>query len=205
MIDFNNEYHNNFDTSIQLTKKAGYTIPIETHLLKKNTQLLNHSTLEGVYSIFQNEYGKANGNFNLREIKGQCIKVHSEMQSVLLSKLNLQTIITVGYVKYNGQDMFKFETIGNHNIRRVNQDGKTELDIHVWLTLPSYEVLDFTFIAHLAYVNYPQEKKILLEDAPTFIFNSGSAQKIFESENCRYFPKFVGKDILIQNGFIQIR
>ncbi len=205
MKELNNEYKSEFDLAVQRTKKGGYSIPLETHLLQLSHHSYSTSLQENVLSLFAREFSKPNGNFNLKEIKGQCLMVHCEMQKIILNNLKLPTIITIGYLNFNGKDMFKFESLGKHNITRVNEQGKTELGIHVWLTLPTYEILDLTFMAQLAYVNYPQERKILLEDAPTFIFNFGSARQVSESEDCIYHPMYVGTDILAQNEFLKIK
>jgi hypothetical protein len=202
-MSYTDLYKNELREAIRRRGGENYHLPREDlSLLGKCQPYFNAENQHVLYSIFSTYFSEPDGTFNLFNLKGQCLMCHSKMEEVIKKELGVQPFLTVGYVTYRSQDMFKFNSITDETIRKTKENKPGIVNIHVWLTLPSFEIIDFTFIAHLVYVNADDKKKRSFRKSPSFIFNFGNAEYI-NSEACVvYHPLYLGKDILVKNGFI---
>ena len=161
----------------------------------------NDAAYERVCQLFAGRYAKPDNTVDLSQVKGRCLQFHVEMSNAMRQVFNLNSVLTIGYVTYHGQDFYKFDSISS-KLTRVQADGKHVIDIHVWLTLPSYEIIDFTLLAHMAYIHSSPEKKERLKSATDFPYYFGSAAFLHSDEGVAYHPRYVGEDVLRKNGFI---
>lgn len=197
----NVKYQAALQLAIEKTINEGYSIPILSAEFGKEPASFSQNNYEALYQIFSHHYSEPNGLFDLSKIKGTCLQCHSKMQNILLNEIGLKTELTIGYVNMFGQDFYKFENIEDIKERPTDHPLVKKIDIHVWLTLPSLEILDFTFLAHFHFVNADPEKKVLLKKASNFDFLFGSADRLFQIEHSTHHPLYIGKDVLIRNKF----
>lgn len=201
-MDVNRQYQHELHQAVSRTQREGYEYE-STYVksLGSKDAYFNEATYRDFMQPFVEAYSKQNGNFDLSAIKGRCLEIHAYMQKELLRRHQLNVLLTVGYVTKLGQDMFKFDSISTLP-RRLTMEGKPSLNYHAWLTLPSWEIIDYTFIAHFEYTNSPPEVQKLLQDAPSFVANFGDASAILAEEHMIYHPLYVGNDVLAKNGII---
>lgn len=195
-----NLYEKELQTAIQKTVTEKYIIPLEAIKdLLKYKPYLNQETYALLKSLFLMRFGEQDGLVDLSKIKGHCISIHLQMAEVIEKELNTKPVITIGYVNCFGIDMFKFNDIGKDALRHNPDKDQTKIGIHTWLTLPSLEIVDFTFLADLHYTNADENKKQLLRKATSFDYNFGNADHLKENEGIIYHPVYVGKNVLMKN------
>lgn len=86
------------------------------------------------------------GNKYASDADRKCFELHHALMLHLEQDIGLKTELTFGYVDTGHSVWFKFEESDvtkwlNH------QNYKTSAEYHVWLTLPSMEILDVSFAA----------------------------------------------------------
>ena len=195
-------YKQEFQKAVFQTIAENYLVPFELNLFVNHNLYRNNTTYEIIYTAILKLYGESDNSIDLNNVKGQCLSFHRQISEIIKDTLQINSILTIGYVNFNGQDFYKFEKI-NNNLFRVQADKREVVDIHVWLTLPSYEIIDVTFLAHITYVNSTPEMKEKLKKATDFPYYFGSANFLYLNELISYHPKYVGEDILKKNGFIR--
>ena len=193
-------YKQELAKAVHNTATENYLVPSELNLFGKHEPYRNNETYQALCEFFFNLYGEPDNTIDLTKVTGQCINLHIEISKVIKQKLEINSILTIGYVNIAGQDFYKFEKFDS-NLFRVQADKKEVVDIHAWLTLPSYEIIDLTFLAHISYVSSTPEKKEQLKKATSFPYYFGSPDFLYSDELVIYHPKYVGEDILRKNRF----
>lgn len=198
------QYIKEFEEAVHNTLGEGYKLPMELKFLGNQIPIRTTKAYKKIHQLFTRNYFDADHTINLSHIRGNCIKLHVEMLKLIRMVLGIDTILTIGWTNLCGQDFYKFDKFSK-DLFRIQADQKSVIDVHVWLTLPSYEIIDFVFLAHIAYISSSPEKKILLNKATDFPFFFGSSDFLYEQEHVIYHPKYVGKDSLVKNGIIEIK
>lgn len=184
------------------TATEKYLLPAEMQVLGKYKPYRSNDTYEAIYQLFIKRFGEIDGTVDLTKVKGQCLNFHFQMSSVIRQLFDVPTILTIGYVTFLDQDFYKFETVNSHLVRQMPGSKNQVIDIHAWLTFPSFEILDLTFMAHYHYVKATPETKEKLKKATDFPYYFGSADNLYKEENIIYHPKYIGEDVLRKNGFL---
>ena len=76
------------------------------------------------------------------------------------------------------------------NILNEEKQFRNKLRVHMWITLSSGEIIDFTFFRSMT-VNFPEYKGLN---------NVVITDSILEKHKLKYFPMLVGDDFYKQTG-----
>lgn len=133
---------------------------------------------------------EAVGELSLLDLVAQCHSIHFRLKPVLEDFFGCPLYYTIGWIEYTtGKNMFKFD---NDYIRLLLDKGRQpRLNLHVWLTLPSTEVIDVSIATSFAVLHNE------MEHAGDII-----ARKADELKGMAYHPMLVGDDLLRQAGYI---
>ncbi len=80
------------------------------------------------------------------DLVGQCLNIHSQLMKAVEHFYGAPPIFTIGSITFDGNKYFE---LAEDDIKSSILDcSPTNMaNIHAWLTLPSMEILDFTFIS----------------------------------------------------------
>ena len=177
-------YKREFLEAIEVSKRLGAKEPVKT-CLDSSTPILTEDLKKRIYSFFQSnfvdhpEYKKI--------LSGGCVAVSSMLKPLIESMINDEVIITLGYIKCLGDRQFN-ASVAEFENARLKGIKKLKWETHVWLTLPSYEVIDFTLYYTLTSIN-PAFKSVLpIVRMNTVEFNG--------SDKVELHPLIVGEEIM---------
>lgn len=117
----------------------------------------------------------------------KCIEFHLNEIPSVIKTFGVKPVLTTGYILHNGNALFKFPT-SDLKAYLAGEKSIDRLNLHVWLTLPSMEIIDLTLATTLAIVlaNY----FISHGSLPDFILGTPAALK--RESNLIYKPVLVG-------------
>ncbi|MHB8390050.1 MAG: hypothetical protein ACYDBH_10765 [Acidobacteriaceae bacterium] len=133
----------------------------------------------------------------LDALAGQCLGVHWSFQKCIGNIVGVDPVLTVGGVEQDdGHSPFKFsreqfDDWSNNGVQQL-----FNLKIHAWLTLPSLEIIDMTFVASLFAAKgaktwpYPQHEPFFAQSWQNF-------------KGITYKPVAAGADILDKLHLLQ--
>ena len=197
----NKIYKEEIRNAINATLNENCLVPEEAELLGKYNPYRSNNTYEALYSLFIKHFAEADETIDLSKVRGQCLNYHTQILDMMKKEFNVNAVLTIGYVNFYEEDFWKFEKISPSLVRTLPNGKDRVIDIHVWLTLPSLEIIDLTFLAHIAYITSQPEKQLRLRKATDFPYCFGTAEFLFNEEKIIYHPKYIGTDILLKNGF----
>jgi hypothetical protein len=125
------------------------------------------------------------------DLAGQCIFIHNGIFELVANEINCNSVVTIGwfYDETINKSMYKFteEEFKNFAIKKTDILKGKGFDAHVWITLDSGEIIDFTLLTTIGKINghYPPGSTLMCRP---------------EDENCpiKYHPMVVGKDAILQ-------
>lgn len=180
-------YEDAFKKAINNTRKLGLEIPTVDF---KNKKYLQDQSFLNEFHILLNSF-----TFTTNEINAQCYGFNHRIKKILDNECNNTTFIyTIGYVEIDGDILFQQSL---DKLRQMIKQGKPiynndgGLNIHVWLTLPSMEIIDLTLPTSLR-SNTKKFSNI----------EKGSIIQIDPSENkyIKYTPLLIGEDFFYRIG-----
>lgn len=188
-------YKRYFVEAVGRTAKFQINTPLED-LIRLGNHTEKYVTPENQTGVGLHIY-KSLGGFTAEEITAQCIKYSMMSKPLIDEYLGIRTILTVGYVIDRGNEVFKFGE--NDIINMMNQSPEKYqnklANVHVWLTLPSFEIFDLTY----------RESKNTIANNPfnsergfDFIFNS--LESLYYKQQLAYVPMLVGEDSIFKLG-----
>ncbi len=178
-------YYNNFKYAIKRTEQLGLELP--------KIEFSNKSYFSDDYMRKINE-SIQQFQFNLNDIAAQCMDFNLQIKKHLEYITKDNFIYTIGYVQMNNEAMFKqtdktLEELLKHG---VQMEKNRTLDIHVWLTLPSMEIIDLTLSTTIGKVNNDSKwfGRVFMDHPDNF-------------NGMEYIPLLVGDDFLRKIGALQ--
>lgn len=91
--------------------------------------------------------------WNIKRVVAQCLTVHTAAQARVSQIAGMPAALTLGYVTTDrGHDIDKITPSQVKAWLAGHDQPGTTLKAHVWLTLPTMEVVDLTWLATHAYV-----------------------------------------------------
>lgn len=84
------------------------------------------------------------GEMGIDEIAAQCMLLNLRIKKRVSELLRSQVYFTIGHVEFDGDSLFYQSEQSLKNMLKHGIDGPS-VNIHAWLTLPSMEILDFSF------------------------------------------------------------
>jgi hypothetical protein len=88
------------------------------------------------------------GRVNPQELSANCLAFHLKLKPFFEKILSSEIYFTIGYVTCKGQEFFHLD---DSDITELLKNGiNDKVDFHAWLTLPSMEIIDLTFLTTFA-------------------------------------------------------
>lgn len=132
-----NEYGLTLQKAIDSSRSMGFRVP-DFGIEEKS--LLTQHLVERLYQRMAESFGEK--EFSVDEIGLRCAPVHVALKPVVEEVLGCMSLLTLGAVQY-GDDIFFSPT--TTDIDALALSG----GYHVWLTLPSCEIIDLTLTSAL--------------------------------------------------------
>lgn len=174
-------YLDEFQQAIDLSGELGFSVQkpevTETHYLTDEIQNRLHEWMLEVIGPEQDAH----------KLIGKCLANHLNAIGFVRKLVGVEPTFTLGYVTMDNENYHYFS---EENLRGWAKNGlpdPTQFVGHAWLTLPSLEIIDFTFLATYAYVQYKKTGR-----------NIGMgvlARHADEVQGIKYRPVAVGADI----------
>lgn len=179
-------YEQEFNASLLRTKKWKLNPPVFTALPGR---LLT----EDVMPLIQECWISELDGCGYEDFSQKCFQVTSSLQEPLQELLGVPLFYTLGYVQEDGKGpIFHTEVAELKRLARNNQP-LAHINLHAWLTLPTYEVLDFTLLTTLG----------TLLDMPDLKGRAVAGHPADFPGHPSYHPQLVGDEYLIQSGLSQ--
>ncbi len=179
-------YEYEFREAVKRTISFGLSDP---KILIKEANYIDSKTEELV-----NFCQKKLPEFTVDQISAQCIKIHYEFKKELELLLDIPIYYTIGYIKiYDNEIFFQSEK----SLKEMLDNGNlctNNIKLHTWLTLPSMEILDFTFPT--TYGKVTGNKELY---GKTVIIHPNNLE-----HGMSYHPMIVGDEFLFKIGAIKI-
>ncbi|EPF80066.1 hypothetical protein GCM10025882_34740 [Acinetobacter gyllenbergii] len=134
-------------------------------------------------------------DISYKELSNQCLAIHLKIVDDFNKFFGVNGVITIGHiVRKDGLKIFH-EPMEKRLINLENPVDPTKPNkVHVWITLPTLELVDFTFASTLAVV----------ESNP----NYGNAVIAMHGDDLdtdiQYVPEFVGEKYIFRAGFVSV-
>lgn len=135
------KYLDRFNQAILCTKEFNLNTPnIE---INRNIRYLNEDSMERMVKYIQMKHPDS----EISDISTKCFSYHLTLQKDINDFFRCQSIYTLGYVEfYDGKTYHKTSKKELYKLLQEDKQRRSVLNIHAWLTLPSMEILDFTFL-----------------------------------------------------------
>ncbi len=176
-----NPYISEFKSAINRTNKLGLKVPNITFCDK---EYLNNSNIQIIQKLLY--------QLNLKpdELLNKCFRIHGDLKEPLELLFKSEIYFTIGYVNIYESEHFKISE--GDIINLLENKASSSLCAHAWLTLPSMEVVDFTFATtYLMLSNeFNGEMHVLAKHADSFV------------QGMKYHPMLVGTDFLFKIGAV---
>lgn len=91
-----------------------------------------------------------------KDLVGQCFAVHLAAAPLIEKEFGVSAVPTLGWIKVSTEELFR---TSEQDLARYMIEGvpSREMNLHCWLTLSSFEIVDITISTSIAIVNGTQE------------------------------------------------
>lgn len=135
-------YETWFLEAVERSKHLGFTPPSVS--TTQPPVLRNENTLKAIHDLMVGYLGDPP---DPRILIGNCLATHMNLQDPLERILGTSAFFTLGYVKIGDRLFHEFSENDVINWMKDGIPDLREFKGHAWLTLPSMEIIDFTFTA----------------------------------------------------------
>ncbi|OHE05047.1 hypothetical protein [Sulfurimonas sp. RIFOXYB12_FULL_35_9] len=130
-------YKDEYKEAIRRTKRLKLKLPN----VDINDEIFLNKKFKEAFDGVINKY-----SFQTKDLYLRCYDFNYNIKKVLDNQLEYNFMYTIGYIEIDGEPYFKSTEedllkMIKHEQADYNLDG---IKIHVWLTLPSMEIIDFT-------------------------------------------------------------
>ncbi|GAB1858229.1 hypothetical protein MHTCC0001_30660 [Flavobacteriaceae bacterium MHTCC 0001] len=176
------DYLKSFEKAIIKSKELDLIVP---NFISNEHQYLDKATITNIQKLLTINKPSAEDIFK------QCFRFHAEIRQPLELLLQTKIFYTIGYVTVENDEFFK--TTYDELSSLLKTKIKKPLSAHAWLTLPSMEIIDFTFTS------------TYLMKTGEFDGNLHVITKHADSltGNMKYHPMLIGTDFLFKSGAIK--
>lgn len=180
-------YELEFSNAVKNTSKNG--LGSYESFKKTNERLLTEKSVQE----FQKQIKHLNLTPNL--LMAECLRIHCVLQPYVDKFYSVKSVITIGHIekKVGGKDFYEpMEKRVSYLSQPLDISKRT--NIHVWLTLPTLEILDFTLPTTLAH------------NAGRMDLEGGIIGLHGDEDNSHFYkPEFVGIEYLYKAGLIKFK
>lgn len=177
----NQTYDEEFSTAARLGRSQKLDIPFVKPI---STRYLNsHNSIE-LSKLFVRYSGFPNPLWTTKIVM-QCITAHFLLLDDVERVLHSKPVLTLGWVEMGQRRFFECDKNDVLSWLKHGVPNPKAVNLHVWLTLQSMEIIDFTFVPSHTIVN-----KLPTKDLG---FDVGHWTEFLDER--RYHPIIVGNDI----------
>lgn len=170
-------------SAVRDTRNYGFAVddilPIEGRLLNDVRLFRLRGRLSEVF-----------GEIGVQNLNGRCVTVSYEMMELIREVFEVEPILTIGWLTIEDKPMFYKSSEEISNLI-VNGSNGGLFEMHAWITLPTMEILDFTFATSYG-VNRGDERLI----------GQLIAGHMDEMEGMAFHPCLVGYDVICNSKLI---
>lgn len=179
-------YLADFETAVERTNRFGLTVP-KYELRPEDSWLDAHAQQLIPPLIF-----KTLGQITPQHLLAQCIAVHYALQEPISALFSAPAVLTIGWIEFaGGDDLYRFDDKFIEERLRTGFEPLSGIQLHVWLTLPTMELIDLTLCTSLS----------ILQDKPEGV-GGLLTKKADDVTGFRYVPMLVGEDFFRKTGAI---
>lgn len=179
-------YEARFLEAIERSERLGFAPPMITttqpHVLNKA------SVQKAILDLMVDYLGNPP---NPRMLIGTCLATHMNLRGTLEKIVNTKAFFTLGHVRVGNSHYHEFSENDVVNWMKHGIPDLSEFKGHAWLTLPSMEIVDFTFT--------PTATSISMRDTGDVCVGA-IADYPSNLNNMDYHPVIVGEDIVSKIG-----
>ncbi|PTV49422.1 hypothetical protein [Acinetobacter pittii] len=179
-------YELEFSNAIKNTSKNG--LGSYQAFEKSNERLITEKSMQE----FQEHIKHLNLTPDL--LMAQCLGIHYVLKPYVDKYYNVESVITIGHIERKAGGKVFYEPM-EKRVTYLSQplDVTKPTNIHVWLTLPTLEILDFTFPTTMAHVLGRKD------------LEGGIIGQHGDDDNDHFYkPEFVGVEFLYKAGLIRL-
>lgn len=177
-------YMRAFKQAIRRTERIGLSVP---PFEPRQGALLNEAALRDLAVATGDLVSRFGGD--PRILAGQCLAMNVEFEELASEVLGIDAVFTIGAVRGTRGPMFGMPARKMTAIVR-NGPASPLLNLHAWLTLPTYEIVDITLMTSMAVATGRDELTgHIVADHPANL-----------RSDLRYRPTLVGTDFLFRTG-----
>jgi len=178
-----NDYEAEFTHAIERTDTWGMCAPYFRSNPRRVTVEKGHEISQYVQAAL--------GSFTAEQISRQCIAVAFFMRKELEDLLNTSLVYTLGYVEFNQRNVF-YTPESELKALLSSPPRPAGINLHAWLTTPSYEIIDPTFWTTYGVVNNDPDSigRIMMQHYTLF------------NKHLIHHPQIVGEEYLYSIGGI---
>lgn len=171
-------YLNDFKEALQRNVRLGLESPYFSH---QDTRYLDDDFNAKFPHLILDTFGM----LEPKDLTARCIPIHDQLQNVLKVKLGILSYFTIGYITLNGEKVY-YQT--EKSLKQLLSAGidLCSVNLHVWLTLPSMEIIDMTFPTSYGVV---KNKRELLGQVVTKHYSELTA-------DMSYHPMIIGTEYI---------
>lgn len=188
MLSKNNEseYIKLFNHAAARSKESG--LGKFENLKNTDYRLLNEERFKEFYESISHL------NITPEDLAAQCMPIHLQLKPFVDEFFGTESVLTIGHiVRKNGDKVFYENLDTRLDAIKHGYDVAKPLNIHAWLTLPTCEILDFTFYSTLSVALNKKE----LEGLAIGIHADD------ETADHKYVPEFLGDKFLEATGILR--
>jgi len=177
-------YLDEFTAAVERTKRMGLKCP---NIDVSNVRFLSGDKL----SHFPLALRNAVGLISHEELDAQCLYIHYKLLKPVSDILRSPAYFTIGHIETSDRLWFEQD---EESLSRMLESGtpSPKLKIHAWLTLPSMEILDFSFLTSYAVIMKIKESSggLIAEHADEL------------KHGMMYHPMLIGDDFVKRVGVL---
>lgn len=179
------EYKDLFTEAVNRTRDYKLPTPhIEDH--KNGKKYLTDAVSDKFHELIKS----AVGDLWIEDIAAQCHTINARLKPILENFFGCSIYYTIGWATVSKEiDICKFEE--GYIEKVINGTSGSKLNLHVWLTLPSWEIIDISLATSLAFSSGNQRLIgiTIANDADTL-------------KEIKFFPYIIGEEALRKGGYL---
>jgi len=177
-------YENEFQDALERTDSWGLCAP---YFKASDKQYIDQNSLQKLAESFKDFLRELHPS----QISQQCFAVNYFMQRPLEKLLGTPLAYTLGYVEHNQNNLF-YTPEDQLRGRLSTPASLKPIDLHAWLTTPSYEIIDLTLSTTFG----------VATDNPECIGLIAAQHHSLFTKDLRHHPQIIGKDFLSTIGLL---
>jgi len=179
-------YLADFKAAIERTSHYGMAVP--KYELRPDDHWLGLQAQQRIPQLIFNTLGQ----ITPKHLLAQCIAIHYALQEPVSALFGAPAVLTIGWIEFaNGTDLYRFDDQFIGERLRTGFEPLSGIQLHVWLTLPTMEIIDLTLCTSVS----------ILQDMPEGI-GGLLTKKADDVTGFRYIPMLVGEDFFRKTGAI---